>query len=159
MKEFRLIKKEELIALKELYESVKGKKYSIWDETYPTDNEIKKDYALQRAYGLFKDNMLIGAITIEEEDDELATAAKFERQHAVELSRFCISLEYQGQGLAKKIMALTEDVVRTKGYDSIRLCVAPENIPALECYKKMGYKILNRTFIFGHDYYICEKIL
>ena len=159
MTEFRLIKKEELSRLKDLYESVKGKNYSIWDETYPTDKEIDKDYQLHRAYGLFDDQTLIGAITIEEEDDELATAAQFNENCAVELSRFCIGLDYQGQGYAKKIMALAEDVVRQKGYKALRLCVAPENKPALVCYQNMGYKILNETFIFGHDYYICEKIL
>jgi hypothetical protein len=51
-----------------------------------------------------------------------------------------VRAEYRGQGLARRLLALADDVARRKGYRFVTLEVQAGNTPALSLYRKLGYQ-------------------
>lgn len=59
------------------------------------------------------------------------------------LGNLQISGLYRNKGIGTKIMALLESTVKRRGHHSIKL-TAFYNNPAINLYKRMGYKILEK---------------
>lgn len=57
----------------------------------------------------------------------------------VELKRMWLLEEYHGQGIGYRIILELFDFVRGKGYSHVRLQTSPEQVRALEFYRKVGF--------------------
>jgi GNAT superfamily N-acetyltransferase len=63
----------------------------------------------------------------------------FAAQPLVNLHDFMVSERFQGQGIARKLLAALEDRAREMGCCKVTLEVLEGNIPAQQLYRKMGY--------------------
>lgn len=156
--EFRRAKKEELETIYNLYKSVLGSPYCVWDEDYPSWFDLNEDDERGTLYVMTENNQILGAISIivHNELDELDF---WTLQDARELARVAVSPAHQGKGIAQKMVAEIAEVLRGQGVSSIHLLVAEANLPAQKVYEKAGFQTRGRCFMFGHDYFGCELAL
>ena len=73
--------------------------------------------------------------------------------------RVCISIAFQGQGIAKKLMGFAEDYAKEKGYTSIRLDAFAGNKISVGMYKSLGYRRCGTFHIHIGSCFCFEKIL
>ena len=76
-----------------------------------------------------------------------------------EVARVAVAAEHQGEGLAKKIMAMLEEALRKEGVRSIHLLAGKKNTPAVRTYSALGFDFIGECHRYGADYYVCEKLL
>jgi ribosomal protein S18 acetylase RimI-like enzyme len=64
------------------------------------------------------------------------------------------------RGLGTRLMAAAEQLCRDRGYASIRLEVSTQNLPAIEFYRRLGYRtdgVLYGYYTWGEDAYSMRK--
>ena len=49
--------------------------------------------------------------------------------------------------------------LKKEGVRSVHLLAAKMNPPALKTYLSLGFEILGECFRYGHEYYVCEKLI
>ncbi len=150
----------EASALFSLYESVKGEPFCVWNENYPGLEEINMDLETQNVYVLTENGKIIGAVSVETKND-MDTFECWECNDGTqaEIARVVISKEFRGKGLAKTMTDMISSILKNKGCNSIHLAAAKVNIPAFKTYTKAGFSTVGEAFIYGHDYYLMEKML
>ena len=155
---FRKAEKQDLEAVHDLYASLVGRSFCVWDDQYPGWADINEDYENGTLYVMVQENAILGAISIvvHNELDQLPFWAV---TNAREIARVAVSPQHQGKGIAKKMVAEIASVLRAQGVPAIHLLVAEANPPAQNVYRKCGFQFLGKCFMFGHDYIGCEKIL
>lgn len=143
-----------------LYEAVKGGKFCAWDESYPTADRAKADAEANCLYLLKDGDSVIGCASVEPipEDNDLPFWRINDETHR-EIARIAISPEHQGKGYAKLMVGLLLDELKKQNVRSVHLLAAKINPPALKTYLSLGFDILGECFRYGHDYYVCEKII
>lgn len=70
--------------------------------------------------------------------------------------------KYRWKGYANFILNETEKILKKLGYEEIELTVAPDNVVAINLYKKHGYsqeKFLKDEYGTGIDRYMMRKML
>ena len=156
---FRAAVPEEAGAILALYRSVLGTPFCVWDEEYPGMTQIREDLATDSLFVLTEGDALVGAISVvpENELDELPFWQC--PKPAREFARVVIARDWQGKGLAARLVENIEKVIRSRGAQAVHILVAVGNIPADRTYRKLGYREMGRCFMFGHDYYALEKRL
>ena len=144
-------------AVLELYRSVIGRRFCVWDENYPNEQTIREDINANTLYILEDEGRIIGAASVvpENECDHLECWQCEGR----EIARVAVAPEFQGWGLSKAIMSRIIDDLRQQGCKSVHLLAAVENIPAVRTYKRLGFEFYDEVEEFGHIYYPCEKLL
>jgi ribosomal protein S18 acetylase RimI-like enzyme len=143
-----------------LYQSVIGRAFCTWNEYYPGMPQIKDDVENNNLFVLRNDADIIGAISIvpENELNDLDFWIMKDGKIA-EIARVAVAPEYQGKGLALKMVSETEKVLNSRGYRAVHLLAALSNIPACHTYRKAGYQLLGECDMFGHRYCAFEKEL
>lgn len=143
-----------------LYCSVTGGTYCTWNETYPGMQQIREDLESNNLFVLKSGEKIIGAISIvpENELDELELWEMKDGRIA-EIARVAVAPEYQGKGLAQKIVSEIETVLKNRGYRAVHLLAAKVNIPACRTYQKAGYRLQGECDMFGHHFCAFEKTL
>lgn len=141
----------------DLYNSVKGGKYCVWDD-YPGIDEIENDLRNGLLYVL-EDGQVIGTISIEKESELEDLSFWGCNDNVAEFARVAISKAYQGRGLSSELVSSVEKEIASMGKSAIHILVAKKNIPAYRLYMKAGYKVMGDVYMYGDDYYACEKIL
>lgn len=143
-----------------LYRSVTGRNYCTWDDNYPGMQQIREDYESNNLFVLRSDKKIIGAISIvpENELDDLELWNINECKIA-EIARVAVAPEYQGKGLALKLVIETEKVLKNRGYCAVHLLAAKVNMPACHTYRKAGYQLRGECDMFGHRFCVFEKRL
>lgn len=74
------------------------------------------------------------------EDKIIGTAAFINQNTYFELSKMAISPNYHGQKLGLKLLEFCIDFAKNKGWKSITLYSHRKLIPAINLYKKVGFK-------------------
>lgn len=153
--EFRNVHQDELEQVYQLYQSVIGTPFCVWDAEYPGWYDIHEDFESQTLYVLLDQGKLVGAISIivHNELDELDF---WQIRQARELARVVVSPAHQGKGYALRMVQEIAAVLRCQGIPAIHLLAAEANLPAQRVYQKAGFYFLGKTFMFGHDYIGCE---
>ncbi len=157
---FRLAKKEEADAILALYDSVRGKGFCVWNESYPTMLEIDADLKSNGLYVLTDGVKLAGTLSVITER-ELDSFDIWERRDnsVCEVGRIAVSEEYRGRGLAYRMITEISEILKKRGHSAIHLSVAKSNTPALKTYAKAGFVTRGEAFIYENDYYLIEKPL
>jgi ribosomal protein S18 acetylase RimI-like enzyme len=70
---------------------------------------------------------------------------------SVEIERFYVDQEWQGQGLAALLMAETLATARPQGHDVAWLAVWQENPRAIRFYEKQGFRVVGRQIYMFDD--------
>ena len=143
-----------------LYRSVMGSDFCTWNEFYPGMEEIRADYESGNLYVLRDCSKIIGAISIvpENELDELEFW-KIKDGSAAEIARVAVVPEYQGRGLALRMVLDTEKILKARGCRAVHLLAARVNIPACHTYQKAGYHLAGECNMYGHRFCAYEKEL
>ncbi|MBE6036510.1 MAG: GNAT family N-acetyltransferase [Clostridiales bacterium] len=156
---FRPAKEGEKQQIFALYGTVKGTAFCVWEEDYPGNAELEHDFETGNLFVLEEEGRIAGAISIlpENELDDLELWS--ETENAFEFARVAVAPELQGKGLAAKLVNGVETIIRQRGGKWIHILAAPENLPAVRTYEKLGYTKQAECFAFGHNYLALEKDL
>jgi ribosomal protein S18 acetylase RimI-like enzyme len=120
---------------------MKSRGIEQWDERYPTPEKFAQD--IERGNLILSDAHGVVAATVvldTRPDPEYAGVAwKHGEENASIVHRLMVRPEFQGQGLARRMIEHVEEKARRLGYTSIRLDAYTENHVALRLYEKLGY--------------------
>ena len=150
-----------------IYESARRYLDSInifqWTDYYPTIARIELDIQQGHLYTLRLENEIVGAIILNEEQDEAYQAVdwQFDDEKVLVIHRLAVQPERQGSGLAKKLMDFAEDFAEKNHYTSIRLDVYSVNEKAVKMYQKRNYFTRGTASFNEREYpfYCMEKLV
>ena len=153
-----LAEKTDLDSVLELYENVKKTIYCVWDDEYPTMENINFDFEHDCLYVLKDEEKVIGAISVnyENEFDDLKDVWLYTKDPC-EIARLVVNPEYQNKGLGEFIIKEISKILSEKGYYCIHLAVAVNNLPAVRLYDKCGFLQDCTIYMFDNYYYFYEK--
>lgn len=134
-----------------------------WNEFYPSLDIIETDIISGNCY-LLKDNGLsIAYFAIDEEQPSEYNNINWitQGEKVLVIHRLGVLPEYQGRGIAKKILKFIEEFADENKYTSIRLDAYSENKKALKLYGNYGYKRVDKLYFPNRvfHFYCYEKKL
>lgn len=157
---FRQAISSDLDAVCTLYRVASENPYSVWNEEYPTRQEAEHDLETGNLFVLTDTNTLVGAASIVPESEmDAMDIWHFSNGNHREVARIAISPLWQGKGYAAKMVRSVLEVLRQRGYTSVRLSAACCNLPACRTYQKLGFQIRGEADLYGSHYYLMEKEL
>ena len=132
-----------------------------WDEIYPNEEIIKEDINNSEMQLLTKEERIIACVVINEEQDEEYQGAswKYTEGMIAVIHRLCVHPNEQGCGVGKRILKLTEKLMKDRGYRNIRLDVFSENPYANRLYQSMDYRFVGNVHFRKGLFYLFEKKL
>ncbi len=132
-----------------------------WDTTYPNTTIITQDLNAKSYYVLEQDNEIIGGINIDQEQDPtyLTINWKDKSNQFLVVHRLGVKQEYWSKGIGKALMLFTEELVKQKKLNAIRLDTYSGNPKAMQFYISLGYKKLGAINLKPKKdkYYCFEK--
>ena len=160
MLEIRKAKIEELDEIFAIYKSLLGFEGCLWNEYYPSIDDIRKDIELDTMYILKLEDKIIASAHagIDKELFKLDFFSKDVKKPR-DLARVAVSKEYQKQGFARKLIKYIEDELKKQDVDYMFLTVGKSNFKACNLYKSIGYEIKGEKTEFDIDWYCQEKKL
>lgn len=101
-------------------------------------------------------NPLLGGVVMEEDNNILGYVSYSYDGDILEIYNLCINKNHQKKGLGYKLMNHIFDILKPK---SSILEVSETNIPAINLYTKLGYKLIRRRkgYYNGIDALFLEK--
>ena len=158
--QFRKALASDLEAVANLYKSAIGRPGCVWNEEYPTVEDATNDLKNSNLYVLDFDSIIIGAVSVlgENEWNECADWQVTDGSQR-EIARVVVSEAHKGKGYAVQMLDALFAHLAEEGCRAIHLTVAKANPAAMHTYKKLGFVFLAEAFMYGHDYWLCEKVL
>jgi len=132
-----------------------------WTVNYPNFEIITTDIKKGFLYLMEKENKIIGAINIsEEQEDEYAKIDwEFNTGNILVIHRLAVDPTHQGNGYARKLMDFAENYAKKNDYSSIRLDTYSQNERVIRFYKKRNYIIRGEVNFpkRKHPFFCMEK--
>lgn len=139
---------------------------SGWGEEYPTREILAHDLATQTLYKVPHDSKIASIM-------QIRSWAEFQKGEVVDdikgwnpstknpcgLGRFCVSPDFQGQGLGRRVMLKMLETAKEMGYDSARFHAVTTNPIANHLYESMGFRLAGRIEEYGKEFFCYEMIL
>ena len=112
-----------------------------WNERYPVREDFEDDIEKETLYVVKKGNRIAAIYVINTECDEAYFDVSWDgsEKSACIVHRFCVSPDFQHQGVGKEVLRHIEVQAALMGYESIRLDVFCENPYAVRLYEKNGF--------------------
>ena len=142
-----------------LYRTAIGTPFCTWDELYPGETEVLNDLSSGTLYVLEEDAELIGAISIVPENEMDEFDCWKVKENAREFARVVVRPDNRRKGLS---VCLVEGIIQEllqRHAAAIHIAVAKGNVPAQKLYRKTGFDFCGEADMYGHSYFLCEKIL
>lgn len=153
--------REDLPAVKSLYDAAIGRPGCTWNRYYPAQENLEEDLKNGGLYLYTDGKRVIGAVSVligsDMELDELPM--RLGTLSPCELSRITIDASYSGKGLARKMLSELFALLRQQGRDGVRLLAAKCNIAAVKTYRSLDFSFTGECRMYENDYYICERSL
>ena len=134
-----------------------------WDETYPNAGVIMEDLIAQTYFVAIENNVIIGGINIDLDQDKTYLDINWEdtSNSFLVVHRLAVKEEFWKKKIGKKLMIFAENRVTEKGLKSIRLDTYSGNPKAMEFYRRLGYRELGSINLKPNknEYYCFEKII
>ena len=147
--------------LMELYTLQKGREFCFWTADYPAPENVEDDLAHEALF-VMKDaaGKVIAAVSIERDEDVDALPCWNPLlQPAGEIARLAVHPDCQNQGLARRMVAHTMQVLKERGYRSIHLLVNAQNVRAVRSYAFFRFDQVGECDMY-HQHFLClEKDL
>ncbi len=153
---FRRADKNDAEKVLALYESVKGQEFCVWNEYYPSSDDVANDLANDDLFVLESRGSIVGAVSIVPENELDAFDCWESCENAAEFARVAIAPAYQGKGLARVLVRNVLDVMKERGVENVHISVAKKNLPAKETYACLGFKTVGSAEMWGNSYDLCE---
>lgn len=132
-----------------------------WDEFYPDSDIIENDINQGDCYVLKNNEKCIAYVAInEKQDPEYSKINWFtDGRKVLFIHRLSVHPEFQGKGVAKKVLKFIEDFATKNNYSSIRLDAYSANEKALKLYENFNYKKVGQFYLPIRDipFYCYEK--
>lgn len=156
--EIKLLTKNEINQIKNLYKQIKENSYTLWDDNYPSEELINLDIERNGLYGVFENGVLIAISFVGErcEDGEEDFSWKDSFNKRGTFARIGVSPEYQNRGVGTFLVDFILEKLKTRGFDGVRILVGVNNINAIKLYSKFGFINCGTTKRYGHEYYLFE---
>ncbi len=157
---FRHAHENESEVILALYEDAKKDPLCVWNEYYPTMEEIRHDLAAESLYVLEDDDgELIGALSVVPEN-ELDDMPQWKtNENAAEIARITVKSTHRGHHFAAFMVKEIIEALREDIYFAIHLSVAKTNLPAVKTYQKLGFITVGEADMWDNSYYLMEKTL
>lgn len=112
-----------------------------WDEYYPTDATFKKDIKNGTLYVYEEAGVIKGCIVADENHAYAYDDIPWElaRMDCLALHRLAVDPQFQGQGIAQKILAGIIEKGIEKSYLGIHTDTSQENKPMQQLFGKLGF--------------------
>ena len=139
---------------------------SGWNEHYPSREILKHDLSSRNLYKVLHEGKLLALMQIrcwadflagEESPDTTDWSASIHNPCA--LGRFCVSPDFQGQGLGRRIMEASLAFAREMGYDGARFHAVKSNEIANHLYRSMGFHCAGEKNEYGLTFLCYEMQL
>ena len=134
-----------------------------WDYTYPNDRVIMEDLIAQTYFVAIENNVIIGGINIDLDQDKTYLDINWEdtSNSFLVVHRLAVKEKFWKKRIGKKLMIFAENRVTEKGLKSIRLDTYSGNPKAMEFYRRLGYRELGSINLKPNknEYYCFEKII
>ena len=156
---FRKAETREAEAIRALYQAVIGTPFCTWDESYPGETEIAGDLSAGTLYVLEEDHQTIGAISIVPENELDHFICWSVKKNVREFARVVLKPDHHQKGLSVYLVEGVIQELQRQGAAAIHIAVAKENIPAQKLYRKTGFDFCGEANMYGHSYFLCERIL
>ena len=134
-----------------------------WDESYPNTEVIMEDLIAQTYFVAIENNIIIGGINIDQNQDKTYLEIDWEDKSDsfLVVHRLAVKEEFWNKKIGKDLMLFTEKLVIKKGLKSIRLDTYSGNPKAMEFYINLGYQQLGHIYLKEgkNEYYCFEKII
>lgn len=156
---FRKAERCEAELITALYRSVVGRPFCTWNDAYPGKEEICGDLAAESLYVLESAGELIGAVSIVPENELNDFDCWKVKNNACEFARVVIRPDHQHKGLSARLVEGIMREIRKRQAAAVHIAVVKKNIPAKRLYSGMGFDFCGEADMYGHSFFLCEKIL
>jgi ribosomal protein S18 acetylase RimI-like enzyme len=136
-----------------------------WDENYPDIDSLKHDLETQTLFTYRDESLIKGIVVLNESQDEEYAQINWSTSDTdknLVVHRLAVHPDFQGQGIARKLMDFAEQFAKSKQYDAIRLDTFSQNPRNQKFYKNRGYTELGSVYLKykkEHPYFCYELIL
>lgn len=132
-----------------------------WDSVYPNREDLQEDIENETLYVGKIENDIVVVFVLNLDADEQYSTGEWQYPDAsyLVLHRFCVNPHYQNCGIGGRALTYVEEVVRTKGVETIRLDAFTLNPYALRMYEKAGYKKVGIVNFRKGKFYLMEKLI
>lgn len=154
----KLAEKEDLLIINDLYMSVRNTPYCVWNEYYPSMGEIEADFIAGTLYLIKENSNILGAVSVNpnNEMNEISFFTKVD--NSCEIARVVVNRDYQNKRIGQFMINELIKELHKKGYNSIRLAVEVNHVPAIKLYEKCGFIRVGTHFMYEHYYYLYELL-
>lgn len=145
-----------------LYRSLVGTEGCVWNDEYPSYEDVKSDVQNGAQYVICDESgrILGAAVALVEEEQNALTCWKANINNPCEISRVGVRKELQHNGLARFLVSGIETEIAAQGFDGVRLLAFIENSSAIALYRSLGYSQAGEAEMYGLGRYLCfEKPL
>ncbi len=157
--EFRTAAEHELNQIRELYSAARQEPFCVWDDEYPGMGEIMQDHRCGTLFVLAESGSLAGVISIVPEnelDDQPCWQSRTGKER--ELARITVAAPYRGRGLAGVMVTHILNMLKAQGCPAVHLSAAKSNLPAVNTYRRLGFRCAGEAELFGGHYCLFEMI-
>lgn len=155
---------EDADAVYALYHSLIDAPYSTWSEDYPTREDVQEDVShgwtlvMRDAEGGIAAAIALLPGEQEPEFEEIAAWYPDVKRWACP-ARLGVALDYQGKGIARRMLRAAMDCAREDGCDGVRFLVAKTNPVAQRSYAKLGFDVCSEAKMWGEHWLCYQKRL
>lgn len=145
----------------ELYRSIIGTPGCVWDETYPSMEEVAADIAARSLF-IMRDasGKLAAAAGLARDDEQLAQSCWNGRfKNPCELFRVGVRRDLQRRGLGRMLVSEMTDEAARRGHDGLLLLALKTNQAAVSLYSGLGFSVSGECELYGYSWYCMEKKL
>ena len=156
----RFAREDELPAIWNMYVDAKSYEGCVWNEEYPSKDDLLEDFKNGALCVLVSKNAIIGAISVVFDDYlDNADCWKIQCDKSVSFARVVVAREFLGQGYGTKMVEKMLTVFKESGWEVVRILVSPKNFSAMAIYKKLGFDFIRIDNLYEEDFWFCEKEL
>jgi len=134
-----------------------------WNEQYPSVAVFQKDIEQENMYVFELDEKLAGCVMLSFHKDNFYDSVQWhtEDQKQLYVHRLAVHPDFQGNGIAQKMMDFGEDFAQQNGCISVRLDTFSKNPRNNIFYQKRNYQLAGKIFFAQkspHPFYCYEKV-
>lgn len=137
--------------------------FSHWSDRYPTEAIFRRDIMRDSQYVYLIDDIVRGIVSYDTQHHEYFDTIDWNdsNQTAYFVHRLAVDPEFQGKGIANKLMEFSENNAREDKIDSIRLGAFKGYTEVIGFYEKRGYEVRGEILFDVSDvtFYGMEKTL
>lgn len=153
---YRLAVKEDLNRMTAMVNQAKAafqaRGIDQWQKGEPNETDLAASIEEGRIRVLEEEGRVAAMITLQEGADpsygQIDGAWLNDRPY-VGFHRVCVEEALRGRGLAARLFSLSEDYVRSLGYENIRIDTHPDNLPMQRALAKSGYRLCGSIHLAG----------